>query len=113
MNCKVIIIAVLLSINLDCFGQSNRHPYYFINGLSTAEDIGGVEVSKGYYPRDHVWYNLVFENFNNFKVTVIFEVATSQGKKTGTIILEAGEIKMTNYNYVNPSSFVLIVRRLN
>ena len=85
---------------------------YRINGISTAEDIGGVEISyRGIGSRNF----LIFENFNDFPVSVIFEVKRPNGSQTGTVVLRPNEIRETRNEFVfNPinTSFVLIVRRL-
>ena len=89
---------------------------YRISGICTTEDIGGVEVSKKTHPnpnyKGYVSY-LVFENYNNFTVTVIFEYETEGVKKTGTIVLKANETKETNDSYWQPSNLKLIARRLS
>jgi len=112
---KVFILAVILmNFCLLCFGQtsSEKSNEYFINGISTREDIGGVEVST-------VWgapgfARLEFENYNNFVVTVIFEITQTNGRKiTGTIVLKAYEKKKSNDSYAEPVSFTLIVRKLS
>ena len=137
MNFKVVcvIFVFFVCIGLNCFGQSTEVDLnvkvpsntpavdnaYRINGVSTAEDIGGVEVSigrrtaQGAYGSD---YKLVFENYNNFTVTVIFEVeiletGNIKEKRTGTIVLRANEKKETSDSYYRTQQFVLIVRRLS
>lgn len=87
---------------------------YFISGISTREDIGGVEISRTVYGSSNYYY-LVFENYNNFIVTIIFEYTPSgTGEKhTGTIVLRANEKKQTPNYYFNPISFKMIVRKLS
>ena len=120
---KICIILIILSgISLNCFGQNNdvninittgtnsEEDYlYRINGISTTEDIGGVEIS-------HVNESnrLLFQNYNTFTVTVIFEVETNDGRKrTGTIVLRSYEKKESLDAYPNPVSYVLISRKLS
>ena len=93
---------------------------YFINGISTREDIGGVDVEfvddpKNYYANKY----LKFTNYHNFPVTVIFEVEDYQRggyyeKVTGRISLRADETKTTPnpYNVAKSRHCVMIVRRL-
>jgi len=93
-----------------------------INGICTSEDIGGVEIWIGSGGR------LGFENFNNFTVSVIYEVEvptafqfssargdvpSAWGSRTGTIVLRANEQRETRSGgYRWGRSFALIVRRL-
>jgi len=120
-----IILAVLFCINLNCFGQNNevnviisggQNPeedyLYRINGISTTEDIGGVEVTS--VSSTDPYRRLVFHNFNTFNVTVIFEVEGDDGrKKTGTIVLRPYERKETQDAYYLPVSYVLIARKMS
>ena len=86
---------------------------YRISGICTTEDIGGVEVARG--SNDYSsFYRLVFENYNSFVVSVIFEVEVYSGDKyTGTIVLKANEKKETKDSYNVPKNFKLIARKLN
>ena len=55
---------------------------------------------------------LKFENSNNFTVSVIFEVQSSNGaKKTGTIVLEAMGTKETTGTFVDTKYVNTITRR--
>lgn len=93
---------------------------YFINGISTKEDIGGVDVEfvddpENYYANKY----LKFTNYHNFPVTIIFEVEDYQRggyyeKVTGRITLRANETKTTPnpYNVAKSRHCVMIVRRI-
>lgn len=93
---------------------------YFINGISTKEDIGGVDVEfvddpKNYYANKY----LKFTNYHNFPVSIIFEVEDYQRggyyeKVTGSITLRANETKTTPnpYNVAKSRHCVMIVRRI-
>lgn len=93
---------------------------YFINGISTKEDIGGVDVEfvddpENYYANKY----LKFTNYHNFPVTIIFEVEDYQRggyyeKVTGSITLRANETKTTPnpYNVAKSRHCVMIVRRI-
>ncbi|MCL2209756.1 MAG: hypothetical protein FWB89_06330 [Treponema sp.] len=129
-----LIIPLFIFFSLNCYGQSaevdlsvkipsgtilTEDYTYRINGISTAEDIGGVEVSRGTMTgrsnfSQRYYFNLAFENFNSFPVTVIFEITTWQGnKQTGTIVLRPNEKRETLNDYFHPESFVLIVRKMS
>ena len=139
MNMKVVclISVIFISFGLNCFGQmaevdlnvrvpsyctctAEDDSIYRINGISTAEDIGGVEVTKANMTRNE-FYHIALENYNNFPVSVIFqsEVTTYDGRnqgrrtETGTMVLRPGEKKETQDVYWNPGNFVLIVRKLS
>ena len=60
-------------------------------------------------------YRLKFENYNNFTVSVLFEVHESGigGKRTGTVVLGAKETKEITDTFVDPKNIVLITRRLS
>ena len=123
------ITSLLMLFSFHGFGQSTevdlsiRVPFvtnndiedhsYRIHGICTSQDIGGVEVS---FRGNGFWNVLVFENFNNFAVTVIFEIKRPNDSQTGTIVLRPNERRQTqnefNFNPAN-TSFVLIVRRLS
>lgn len=99
---------------------SNHDNGYYINGISTSQDIGGVDVEfvddpENYYANKY----LKFTNYHNFPVTVIFEVEDYQRggsyeKVTGRITLRANETKQTPnpYNVARSRHCIMIVRRL-
>ena len=64
---------------------------YYINGISTREDIGGVEIEWGIYNwrNNQRYYKPTFINYRDFAVRVIFKI----GDKTGTIVLQGYEKK--------------------
>lgn len=86
---------------------------YYINGISTKEDVGGVEMSRGKYYGNHQ-YHLEFTNYNNFMVSVIYELEDGgRGQVTGNIILKAGETKESTDLYIQPINFKVIARQMN
>lgn len=97
---------------------------YYINGISTAQDIGGVDVA---FIKDHngewigssekpnyVDYFLSFTNYHEFTVTILFEVTEREKKTTGTITVPKGITKRTPNSYRLWGNFniVTIVRKL-
>lgn len=87
---------------------------YYINGIPSSQDIGGVEVSRSNW--NSTASKIRFENYNNFPVSVIFEVTTGGNeniKQTGTIVLQGNEKKDTRDYYDAPCNFKLISRRLD
>lgn len=91
--------------------SQTRDEGFSINGISSREDIGGVEVTTSYYGIGY--YYLVFENYNNVDVTVLYQVNdASKGNVTGTAVLKAGEKKTLPVRYYKPSDFKVIVRRM-
>jgi hypothetical protein len=105
-----------MGFGFNCFGQVVIPPTppapdnaYRINGISTAEDIGGVEAT-GFID------GIRFVNYNNFTVTVIYEAEVSggRGKRTGTTVLQKGETKDIGLstNGWGFHSIILIVRKL-
>jgi len=87
----------------------------FINGVSSKEDVGGVEIGLGKY---RGWGNndLYFKNYNNFAVNVLYIVHVPEGDKyvpkTGSIVLKALETKFSRDSYYRPQDFRLIARRM-
>ncbi len=69
---------------------------YRINGICVSEDIGGVDARIVYHD-DCTW--VMFTNYNDFRVTVLYEIGESYGFSgglyhtpdgtTGTIVLDA------------------------
>ena len=96
---------------------------YRINGICTTEDLGGVEVSTGSHKYDDAnepAMKIKFTNYNNFIVTVIFEVEVDvsrynygTAKRIGTIVLKPNETKETSDYFLNPTNYRLIVRKVN
>lgn len=90
---------------------------YYINGISTRNDVGGVEIAPGShtgYRRNHACFKLKFTNYNHFPVSVIFELEDAEvGTTTGTIVLNAGESKESLESYCSPYNFKLIARKMD
>jgi len=135
MKKLLLVVAVLMGISINANAQNiivqqnnnsssistvRSDKEYFIDGISTREDIGGVEVvfvddPEAYYANKY----LKFTNYHNFPVTVIFEVEDYQRggsykKVTGRIILRANETKTTPnpYNVAKSRHCVMIVRKI-
>jgi hypothetical protein len=116
-NGKILFLGILVMVLVFAFVPSvfaqTDGGEYFIAGISTREDIGGVEVSSQY---SNSYYRLIFENYNNFPVSVIFEFSDNvQNRQTGTIVLRAGEKKEASgiINGRPQRDFKLIVRKLS
>lgn len=88
------IIQITNNGNSSSNGQKQDCPYR-INGICVSEDIGGVDARIVYHD-NCTW--VVFTNYNNFRVTVLYEVGESYGFShglyhttdgtTGTIVLD-------------------------
>ncbi len=86
---------------------------YYINGISTKEDVGGVEMSRGERYTGSLYF-LHFTNYNNFMVSVIYEFEdNARGLITGNIVLKAGEKKQSADYYLQPANFKVIARKMN
>lgn len=70
---------------------------FIINGVSSRDDIGGVECNALAPQSNDASYKLKFINYNNFNVSVLYEVEVIDynytSYKTGTITLNKGESK--------------------
>jgi hypothetical protein len=88
---------------------------YRINGICISEDIGGVEVSSRKIGGGNDRMRLVFKNYNDFAVSVVYELQNGplRLKSTGTIILESGEEKETDSDWHSPRNFKLISRKFD
>jgi len=117
MKKKVLLMSLcLLLITAGIFAQGAEDKSYRINGISTAEDIGGVDVSGV----DGVGGQLEFVNHNSFPVTVIYEAAYSVNDKvTGTVVLDKGATKKISVKCADGGCrwgferYTLIVRKLS
>ena len=126
MKQLIVIIAIIFGMNNYASAQNviiNSEDYtqtvddnqYYINGISTREDIGGVEIGRG---KDcgNGFYLVKLTNYNDFTVTVLFEFSHSsyQNEKIEkrTMVLRAGETKETEKSYYDPREYVIITRKL-
>lgn len=105
---KILMVAVMLFAGLFtyCYGQDvkvniNNQDYstnngeFKINGISSSEDIGGVDVQfvkAESHQYDHI--EVIFENYNTFPVTVLCKTSykfdprsTEKHEKTYSIVL--------------------------
>lgn len=85
---------------------------YYIDGISTRLDIGGVEVE--FVKEDYPYYYLKFTNYHNCTVSVIFQVLVNDKKTSGRIILRANETKqsLNTYRVYMNRDCKMIVRKL-
>ena len=88
---------IIVQQNQTKTSSSNQDEEVCVNGVPISEDIGGVECALTYVEGS---YNTLpkFTNYNDFVVTVNFEVIevndkTSKIVRYGTIVLKAGETK--------------------
>ena len=127
MKQLIVIIAIIFGMNNYASAQNviiNSEDYtqtvddnqYYINGISTREDIGGVEIGRGeYVPNNN--YRIKLTNYNDFTVTVLFEFIHSSYEyekiEKRTMVLRAGETKETENSYYHPREYVIITRKLS
>lgn len=88
--------------NVNVNVENGTNGYKYINGVCSRDDIGGVEVGE-YSDRDYMGRTescgAVFTNYNNFRVTVMYELELiyyksgqkEYSKKSGSIVLDAQE----------------------
>lgn len=129
---KKIIILIALFVGISSFAsaqnvviQSNNSTssqssvndkQYYINGISTREDIGGVDVKfkEVDYGSGYSYYELTFTNYHSSPVTVMYELNGADGKTYGYINLKANETK-TSAQYrlaFRDQSIIMIVRKI-
>lgn len=92
---------------------------YFINGISTAQDIGGVDaefiIDKQAAMVNNLHPNKIkFTNYHEFTVTVLYEIYEWGEKTYGTITIPARTAKTTRNGYHTRfnNNIVMIVRKL-
>lgn len=89
---------------------------YFINGISTAQDIGGVDaelINTGNSYYGDYYHKIKFTNYHEFTVTVLFEIG--RYKVPGTITIPAKTAKTAPNEYLidkDDRRIVMIVRKL-
>lgn len=98
---------IIVQQNQTKTSSSNQDEEVCVNGVPISEDIGGVECALTYVEGS---YNTLpkFTNYNDFVVTVNFEIIYKETSKIvhyGTIVLKAGETKDYHTKmYYSPSS---------
>ena len=129
---RILAIALSIAFASTVFAQAIREKTadFSINGISSKEDIGNVEVSlvaTGKHKYGAKSYYLSFENYNDFTVTVTYEFSRARDsyktgtgglgftytKESGTIFLRADETKQIGDGYVAAKDIKMIVRRAN
>ena len=109
------LISLLFSLICFCsFAQTEEMYYFYINGISSKEDIGGVSTEKvpwtvgGAYGVGGDNYKIT--NDNNFKVTVSYSINDAGRYVSGSMSLNPGESKVVKCT--NGQSIRTITRRL-
>lgn len=87
---------VVVQNNETASAQIQDPNIFYINGIPSTQDIGGVDtrieyITHDYCPRDNY---VIFKNYHSYTVTVLYEVifnefnSLGEVKKTGTVVLE-------------------------
>lgn len=120
----VLMCITLMLSNTFLFSQSQMWiisnqsiNVYFINGVSSKEDIGGVECNALNPKNNSEYQKLKFTNYNDFNVSVLYkvEILEAGGRiayKTGTIVLERGETKTMQLKFQTLGDIRLISRKI-
>ena len=124
---RMLAIVLFVAFASTVFAQAvkDKTTDFTINGISSKEDIGGVEVSLVDTGRVHTFtynewtslsfplYRVAFENYNDFTVTLTYEFDTDQGiKKSGTMFLRAGESKQIGEDYYHDNGMSDVIHNL-
>lgn len=124
MKKLLLFIAGLFMFPMMAFSEPNYNTSeeYYIQGVSSSQDIGGVEAyTKGNEdPYGNPYLRRVcFKNYRDYAVQVYFEFTyghPDSGKPSlyyeGSIILGAGETKCIEKRYNSARNIKMIVRRL-
>lgn len=96
------LITLLFSLICFCSFAQTEETYFYINGISSKEDIGGVSTEKVLWsegPYRTGGDNYKITNDNNFKVTVTYRIQDAGEYISGSLSLNPGEsktVKCTN-----------------
>lgn len=78
--------------------QTQDPNIFYINGIPSTQDIGGVEAQPKYINYDD--YYAVFTNHHSFPVTVLYRVIYGNGyQKIGSLVLSSKETKEVYISY--------------
>lgn len=86
-----------VKVNINNHDASSNTSEFKINGISSSEDIGGVDV-QFIDKNNHQQVSVVLTNYNSFAVTVLFKV-TGCGfifEKTMNVVIEARGTKQVD-----------------
>ena len=124
---KKILFALLALFSISTLSATNSSSsseQYYIQGVSSSQDIGGVEASiKGNDDPD-LYANpymkrICFKNYRDYAVQVYYEFTYGHPKSSkperyaeGSIILDAKETKYLEMKYNSARDIRVIVRRL-
>ncbi|MCL2327401.1 MAG: hypothetical protein FWC39_02680 [Bacteroidetes bacterium] len=115
------ILTAVIGFGFSTFSQdavinenANDSKYYWINGISSKEDIGGVDVETTKLSNGT---KIVFTNYNTSTVTVYYKIKNANNEiLTGNRVLKPNEAKIIvdgdNYNYTTGVEIKIITRKL-
>ena len=85
---------VVIQTNETKSENTDGSKYYWINGISSKEDIGGVDVETTRVCPYYCYANVTLTNYNNFNVTVYYEIKNANGDtQSGSKVLKPNESK--------------------
>lgn len=99
-------------------GVNQNINVFFINGVSSINDIGGVECNALAPQNNSEFQKLKFTNYNDFNVSVLYKVEVKEfsgriSYKTGTIVLEPGETKTLLLKFQTLGDIKIITQKIN
>lgn len=113
------IIINQTTTNNEVSGTTSNSNIFYINGVPSSSDIGGVEVSTSGNPDPYgnpYIYHVYFKNYRDYPVTVLYEFTVGPSRdesiRTGSIIVPANDTKSDGNWYKLPKNFRIIVRKL-
>ncbi|MDR2971920.1 MAG: hypothetical protein LBU83_08340 [Bacteroidales bacterium] len=85
---------VVIQTNETKSENTDGSKYYWINGISSKEDIGGVDVETTRFVNYYAYTKIVFTNYNSSNVTVYYEIKNANGATlSGSKVLKPNESK--------------------
>jgi len=110
------LITLLFSLICFCSFAQTDETYFYINGISSKDDIGGVTTDKVYWSKrgvdgyDYAGYDYKLTNNNSFKVTVTYSIQDAGRYVSGSLSLNPNESKTVKCD--NGQSIRTITRRM-
>ena len=106
---------VVVQKNETTTNQTQDPNIFYINGIPSTQDIGGVDTKAhdGSLDGPVKICNVTFKNYNSATVTVLYSITTSRGTRTGSIVLKPNEEKVVHGEYyANVNNVATITRKL-
>ena len=101
---------VVVQNNQGATEQTQDPNIFYINGIPSTQDIGGVEAQPKY--KEGGYSYAVFKNYHSFTVTVLYRVIHgNNSQKIGSLVLSSKETKEFYIDYNSPIQEIATITR--